>query len=206
MQHSEAIQQIATFWPTESPFRSRDASDVIRRIENEFGRSLTDHVKLYLEEGCPAESVLLETVGNPIELYSTAQLGPRQIGYSHTISGEVIEGWSTSWLLVADEGADPFVIDLDPDAGAKVSRALHGMGDWEFHPEADSMGQFVLCAAAIHHALTAWGVDVITDDQNGFRLADKPAKWLFPRMKEWAGPYYGNWCSIFDNHLANQAE
>lgn len=129
-----------------------------------------------------------------------AELGARHIGYTHTVSGDIIEGWRDSWFLIADEGADPFVIDLDSTPGANVSRALHGMGDWEFHSEADSPGHFVLCAAAIHHALTAWGLDVITDDESGFRLADEPAAWLFPRMKKWAGRYYEDWCSIFDNH------
>ncbi|RYD47143.1 MAG: hypothetical protein EOP85_06040 [Verrucomicrobiaceae bacterium] len=199
MTHLEALREISTFWPGASPFESWDTSEEIRRLEAEFGRKLSAGVRLYLENGCPRESVLLETVGNPIEIYPASRLGARQPGYSHDSSDAPLPDWDAAWFLIADEGADPIAFDLnEPDS--PVNRASHGMGEWSFGRFSDSAGQFLLCAAAVHHALTAWGPEPITDDENGFRLKDEPAKWLFPRMKKWAGQSYDEWCSIFDNH------
>jgi hypothetical protein len=58
----------------------------------------------------------------------------------------------------------------------------------------------LLCAAAVQHALRHLGGDKPTrDDEHGFRLMPAAAVWLFPRLRGWAGPYYGEWCAAFDN-------
>ena len=101
--------------------------------------------------------------------------------------------------LFADEGADPIIIDLSAGHSA-VFRAIHGFGTWEFDVVADSIGQFLLCCAALHHAMTHWGIEAIVDDENGFNLAEEPAQWLFPKMKDWAGVHDSTWCSVFDNY------
>src|SRR5262249_39225635 len=152
----------------------------------------------YIRDIIPRHDFSLETVGNPLEIYGVGRLGTKQEGYSYNPrSQKSIEDWSDKWFLFADEGADPVIIDR-VDNPYCVQRAAHGMGDWTFEPIADSIAQFLLCSAATHHALTHWGYDVILDDRNGFNLAAEPAKWLFPKMRLWAGSYYEDWCSIFN--------
>jgi hypothetical protein len=91
------------------------------------------------------------------------------------------------------------LLDLD-DPEMDVQKLWHGEGDWETGSMvADSLGQFLLCSAALHHAFTAFEEERIIDDARGFNLAPQAAAWLFPRMKTWVGPHYGAWCSVFDN-------
>ncbi|MBE1188267.1 hypothetical protein IH740_25570, partial [Escherichia coli] len=53
----------------------------------------------------------LESAGNPFFLPSLARLWQRQAGYRwHGISGERLSGWQDDWLVVADQGADPFIL------------------------------------------------------------------------------------------------
>ena len=85
------------------------------------------------------------------------------------------------------------VLDLGQPA-AGIQKLLHGAGSWdEGHPVADTLGQFLLCSAALHHALHAFEDEPILDDAQGFNLAPQAAAWLFPRLKAWAGPHYGAW-------------
>lgn len=200
MTHSEAKNEIQTFWPDPYPFIGCKEESEIHRIENEIGSDLPESIRTYIVEACPTNSVLLKSVGNPIDIYSSSMLGGRHLGYTHTDDGAVLSEWLSSWFLIADEGGDPLIIDMKTKASRLVCRAMHGAGEWNFHPEADTVGQFLLCASAVHHALTYWGRDVITDNASGFCLCDEPAKWLFPRMRDWAGVYYEDWCSVFDNH------
>ena len=201
MEIAEAIKQIQSFLDIPSLQVATGAGkEVKKRIENEFGSPLPKALLEYIEFSSPKEDIHFETVGNPMTIYSFSRLGYSQDGFSYnTVTNEKIEDWHCDWFLFADEGADPVIIDLSQKK-PRIMQAAHGMGEWDFSPIADSIGQFLLCQAAIHYAMTNWGSDCIIDDENGFNLAQGPSEWLFPRMKEWAGKYYSDWCSVFENH------
>lgn len=108
-------------------------------------------------------------------------------------------------MLIGDEGADPIIIDLSAAQNAsgncQVLQAMHGAGDWDFAPIADSLPQFLLLLSAQEHTWATYGNDddMIIDDEKGFNLSPLPAAWLFPFMHKYAGEYYSEWTRGFDN-------
>lgn len=193
------MAEIGQFWPGGRPFVFGHGQ-AAAELAAGFGRPLPDELRHYLDVVAPAADVDFETVGNPLTLYGLSRLGPQQPGYSfNPLSQTPIPGWNPAHFLLADEGADPVLLDLDQPA-LGVLRLQHGTGQWAAGETlADSLGQFILCAAALHHALTAFEDEAIIDDERGFNLAPRAAAWLFPRMRRWAGPYYDAWCSVFAN-------
>lgn len=203
MKIEDYLAEIKTFWnPKEDfPFGVEKNNDLVSKLENEFSRNFPESLKDYLFNFAPKERFYFNSVGNPIEIYGVNQLKFRQDGYNYnSVTNQEIEDWNSNYFILADEGADPIIIDLEEDSGT-VCRFLHGQGDWETGETlADNIGQFLLCSALQHHALTNFTEDdPIIDDENGFNLIAESAQWYFPKMKKWAGNYYEEWCSIFDN-------
>ncbi len=199
MTFDQAFAEIRRFWPGETPFEFGHGA-AAQRLAAEFDRAFPAELVMYLDAVAPAQEVAFDTVGNPLCLYGLDRLGRRQPGYSwNPVTNAPIEDWPAGFFLLGDEGADPVLLDLDrPELG--IQKMWHGAGNWKTgETVADTLGQLLLCAAALHHALTAFGEDVIIDDERGFNLAPRAAAWLFPRMKTWAGPHYGAWCAVFDN-------
>ena len=65
--------------------------------------------RFYREVG-PVD-VFIESFGNGFSLPSLARLWPRQAGYRwHALTGEPIADWQDDWLVVADQGGDPFIL------------------------------------------------------------------------------------------------
>jgi cell wall assembly regulator SMI1 len=206
MTFDDAIEQIRTFWLAEPPpFAGGDAREVTR-LEREFGRTLPAEVADYVRRYAPFERLSLETAGNPIDLYGAAELGRRVDGYNwNPLTRESLEGWSDTWLLLGDEGADPIVVDLaKAEAGSgrcAVLQAAHGEGEWNFAEVASSIPEFLVLAAAQHHALTAFGtrLDAIVDDERGFNLNEAAAAWYFPFVRRIAPAIWEDWLYVFDN-------
>jgi hypothetical protein len=194
-----AFAEIQQFWPGGLPF-AFGRGGAAARLSAEFGRPLPPDLVMYLDAVAPAEDVEFATIGNPLQLYGLARLGPQQLGYSfNPVTQKPLPGWNPAFFLLADEGADPVVLDLGQPA-AGIQKLLHGAGSWdEGGTVADTLGQFLLCSAAQHHALTAFEDEPFVDDARGFNLAPRAAAWLFPRLKVWAGPHYGAWSGVFDN-------
>ena len=195
----EAFAEIRQFWPGGQPFAFGHGA-AAGRLAAEFGRVLPTELVAYLDTVAPAEDVDFKTVGNPLRLYGLGSFGVRQPGYNwNPVTQEPIADWPASFFLIGDEGADPVLLDLDqPERG--IQKLWHGEGDWKTGATvADTLGQFILCSAALHHALTAFEQPCILDDERGFNLAPQAAAWLFPRLKNWAGPHYAAWGSSFDN-------
>jgi len=194
-----AFAEMQQFWPTGLPFAFGYGRAAVR-LSAAFGRPFPPDLVTYLDKIAPAEDVEFVTVGNPLQLYGLARLGPQQPGYSfNPVTQTPLPDWNPAFFLLADEGADPVVFDLgQPTAG--IRKLLHGAGSWdEGAAVADTLGQFLLCSAALHHALQAFEDDPFIDDAQGFQLAPRAAAWLFPRLQAWAGPHYGAWCAAFDN-------
>ncbi|HEX8326667.1 MAG TPA: hypothetical protein VF629_03940 [Hymenobacter sp.] len=199
MTFNEAFIEIRQFWPGGAPFAFGHGASA-RRLAAEFNRELPAELVTYLDTIAPVEEVDFSTVGNPFYLYGLDRLGVRQPGYNwNPVTNTPITDWPAGFFLLGDEGADPVLLDLDqPERG--IQKLWHGEGDWETGDIlAATLGQFLLCCAALHHALTGFEEEPVIDDERGFNLAPQAAAWLFPRMKTWAGPYYAAWCSSFDN-------
>lgn len=199
MTFDEAFAEIRQFWPGGQPFAFGHGA-AAGRLAAEFGRELPAELVTYLDTVAPVADVDFWTVGNPFYLYGLGRLGTHQDGYSwNSVTSTAIEDWSAGFFLLGDEGGDPVLLDLDhPELG--IRKLWHGQDDWETGDTlADTIGQLLLCSAALHHALTAFEEERIIDDERGFNLAPQAAAWLFPRLKIWAGPYYQAWCEPFDN-------
>jgi hypothetical protein len=203
MQLQQALGLIQEFWQEPVwPFQPAPTAEAeLARLQQEFPAPLPPALVEYLRQAAPMTWVSFAAVGNPIDVYGFEQLGLQQDGYNfNSVTQQSLTDWPDHWFMIANEGGDPIVVDLQAADGA-VIRFEHGAGSWEDRAVlADSIGQFLLCAAAIQHALLhLGGDDPITDDENGFQLVPSAAAWLFPRMREWAGPYYNEWCAPFDN-------
>ncbi|GAA4056235.1 hypothetical protein GCM10022409_49410 [Hymenobacter glaciei] len=199
----EALRLIQTFWQEPVwPFQPAPTAETeLARLRQEFREPLPPALEEYLRQAAPAEAVMLATVGNPFDVYSLAQMGRFQDGYTfNSVTQQPLNDWPAHWFMFANEGGDPVIVDLQAANGA-VIQLRHGAGNWETSAAiAGSIGQFLLCGAALQHALhELGGDDPIIDDENGFQLVPEAAAWLFPHMREWAGPYYEEWCSAFDN-------
>ena len=194
-----AFAEIQQFWPGGLPF-AFGRGGAAGRLSAEFGRPLPPDLVMYLNAVAPTQEVEFATVGNPLQLYGLGRLGPQQPSYSfNPVTQKPLPDWNPAFFLLADEGADPVMLDLDQPA-AGIQKLLHGAGSWETGDTvADTLGQFLLCSAALHHALTAFEDEPLVEDARGFNLAPQAAAWLLPRLKTWAGPHYGAWSVVFDN-------
>ncbi|WP_019946821.1 SMI1/KNR4 family protein [Hymenobacter aerophilus] len=194
-----ALAEIGQLWPGKHPFGFGHGG-AAARLGAEFNQPLPPDLVDYLNRVAPAEDVYFDTVGNPLELYGLPRLGAHQDGYSwNSVAQQPIPDWNPDFFLLGDEGADPVLLDLG-HSEAGIQRLRHGAGDWQTGDTmADTLGQFLLCAAARHHALNAFEADPFVDDDKGFSLAPRAAEWLFPRLRRWAGPHYAAWVEDFDN-------
>ena len=108
-------------------------------------------VERFYQEVGPA-NVTVEAHGNPYFLPSLADLWQFQAGYRwNGLSGEPIEDWVDDWLVVADEGGDPFIFVRSSGA---VLHAYHGEGEWdagEMFPDLNTMAACLAQIGAIVH-------------------------------------------------------
>ena len=202
----EAIYTIREFWVEPNfPSGTFNYEVEVERLMKEFGRVLPKNLITYLAIGAPREDFYFTTVGNPMRLYGYSNMKLLQNGYNYNpVSDAPIEGnWEDNWFMIGDQGADPVIIDLD--APERIKKLWHGSGSWQSGEYiADSIGQFLLCSAALHFALHNFedfseDGEVIMDDENGFCLIPEAANWFFPKLKNWAGKYYDAWTEDFDN-------
>ena len=95
-------------------------------------------VQYYRELG--ASKVNIENYGNSIFLPSLSGLWDYQAGYRyHPETKERFEGWDDDWLVIADQGADPFIYSRQ---SGEILHDRHGGGVWEpseFFPDLPKM-------------------------------------------------------------------
>jgi hypothetical protein len=199
---NDSLNLISTFYKKDILLGKSGDTDKALSLEMEKGIALPSELKDYIDNVAPLSGLYFDSVGNPIEIYSRTRLSWVMDGYNfNPVTKEPIHSWNGSWFIIADEGADPVIVNLDEKTNhSSVYKAMHGAGAWDFHPIADSIGQFLVCSAAIDHALNGFDLEeVIIDDENGFNLANQPAEWLFPFIQRYAPKYYDEWVSVFDN-------
>ncbi|MFT7371541.1 MAG: hypothetical protein ACI9T9_000217 [Oleiphilaceae bacterium] len=194
----QALELIEAFSPQTA---LREHNNAQRRLvlEQEKSCSFPPELKAYIDAICPKESVAFQGVGNPIVLCASSELSWRMEGYNvNPETNEAINSWHDDWFLIAHEGGEPIIVKLDDQNNRSiVYSAMHGDAAWDFFPIADSIGQFLVCTAALEHAMNFPGLEEPLDDN--FNLLGEAAQWLFPLLRHYAGPYYEEWASVFEN-------
>lgn len=67
--------------------------------------------------------------GNPVCIPPLSKLEALQAGYAwSTHPDDTLDGWNPNWLVIAEQGGDPFIYD---QATGQVLFALHGAGAWK---------------------------------------------------------------------------
>lgn len=178
-----------------------DGTAVSDALESEKSITFPTELKAYIDKVCPQNKLSFEGVGYPVDIISKRDISWKMPGFNvNAVTGKEISSWNESWFLIANEGGEPIIVKLDEQGSSSVVySALQGEGPWDFCPIADSIGQFLFCAAAVEHALNFPGVVEPLDDD--FNLAPEAAQWLFPLIKKHANAYYDEWLSVFENYL-----
>jgi hypothetical protein len=81
-----------------------------------------------------------------LHIYAAKELIKGQLGYSYNpLKKEIITDWPEDYVVIADDGADPYVLDLSKSDGidAPVLFAYHGEGAWDFSEHSDSFTKFI---------------------------------------------------------------
>ena len=92
-------------------------------------------VSFYAEVGACGEDgphgpagLTIPTLGNPFWVPPLCRLWELQAGYRwNSRSGERIADWRDEWLVVADQGGDPFILDR---TSGSILHDRHGGGAW----------------------------------------------------------------------------
>jgi len=83
---------------------------------------------------------------NWLHIYGFSELVKNQLGYSfNPETNKPIEDWPKDYVVIADDGADPYVLDLSKSDGkdSPVLFAYHGEGDWNFQLFSSSFEEFL---------------------------------------------------------------
>ena len=145
-----ALAEIRAFWP-DAPLAGA-SNDEVRRVASELNTELPAEMVEYLTTTAPVHDLILRMEGNPLRLWGVGGLGRRQDGYSYNpLLQEEITEWDRNLLVVADQGAAPYVVRVSgsQDAPLQVSTAPHGAGEWRFEP-VGSLATFLVLSTAKH--------------------------------------------------------
>ena len=83
---------------------------------------------------------------NDLQLYGVDDLVSGQLGYSiNSVTNQQIEDWPTHMVVVANDGGDPYTLDLSraTESDAPICKAPHGSGSWKFKEVAPSFIVFL---------------------------------------------------------------
>lgn len=170
-------------------------------LEQQKAISLPQELKLYIEQVCAEKNMTINGVGHPIEFLSVEQLSWKMAGFNFdSVKQKNIAGWQDNWFLIANEGGEPVIVKLDNmHELSPVYSAMKTSDGWDFAQVADSIGQYLVCAKAIEHAMNFPDVDEPLDED--FNLVPLAANWLFPFLKTHAANHFDEWASVFENYL-----
>ncbi len=99
---------------------------------------------------------------SPVASSQDNQVYVRQAGYRwHGISGERLSGWQDDWLVVADQGADPFILET---GSGRILFDLHGGRGWDPAPCFDDLWQMAASLACFGEVWSGAGEDILLDD------------------------------------------
>lgn len=90
------------------------------------------------------------------------KLWDRQAGYRWDASnGERVPEWRDHWLVIADQNADPFILDT---RSGQVLYAMHGTGKWDADELAPDLPTFAAAAATVGLVCLEADEDLRNDD------------------------------------------
>jgi hypothetical protein len=90
--------------------------------------------------------VTVRAPGNPYFFPNLAGLWKFQAGYRWDGNNEPIDDWKDEWLVVADEGGDPFILDR---RSGVVLHAYHGEGTWDAREMFPDLNTMAACLAQL---------------------------------------------------------
>jgi hypothetical protein len=79
-----------------------------------------------------------------LTIYGSGQLANHQVGYRWLSEDRrtTAKGWNYDWVVIGDCGGDAIIAEMS-NVNIPVFYALHGMGEWQPHQLASSLGVFV---------------------------------------------------------------
>jgi len=109
-------------------------------------------------------NITIKAHGNPYFLPCLADLWRFQAGYRwNGLSGEPIEDWNDDWLVVADEGGDPFIFER---TSTVVLHAYHGQGVWDAGEIFPDLNTMAACLAQIGAIVSEAGDRYLSEDRS----------------------------------------
>ncbi len=100
--------------------------------------------------------------GNDYFLPSLANLWAHQRGYrTHGHTGARLPDWDEDWLVVGDEGGDPFIFSREH---GNVLRAFHGEGSWQPELLFRDLAETVTTLAVLGETVTMAGGSLTDED------------------------------------------
>ncbi len=108
------------------------------------------------------DDVSIRGYGNGYYLPGLANLWTYQTGYrTHGHTGERIPDWQEDWLVVGDEGADPFIFSRERGT---VLPAYHGEGHWQPQELFHDLAEMVTTLAILGEIVTLAGKSLTDKD------------------------------------------
>lgn len=119
-------------------------NDLVRITEK---WTLPEVYALFLRNFSPLDVMIDgDNIEQGLYLYGAQELMERQFGYSlNPVTNQVIHDWPPHLLVIADDGGDPYCLDLSmiSDGDAPILYSRHGMGRWEFEKVTGSFMDFL---------------------------------------------------------------
>ncbi len=108
--------------------------------------------------------VSIPTVGNPFDLPPLARLWDLQAGYRwHGVTKQRLEDWDDDWLVIADQGADPFIFHRQT---GEILFAQHGGGAWNPSAIFTDVVTMTACLATVGSVHNEAEDDLWTEDES----------------------------------------
>lgn len=108
--------------------------------------SLPPTVEVFYQDVGPA-NITINANGNAYFLPRLTDLWKFQRGYRYNaLTGKPIEDWISDWLVIADQGGDPFILDL---ASGNVLYACHDDEEWRTVTLFSDLNTMAACLAQI---------------------------------------------------------
>ena len=124
---------------------------------------LPDEVVRFYREVGPVDLTVPGTA-NSFFFPSLRNLWSHQAGYRWDgNTGEEVLDWSRDWLVIADEGADPFIFNL---ADRRVLWAMHGTSSWDAGEVYEDLFTMAACIGTLGRVIEEAGLDLFDDECN----------------------------------------
>jgi hypothetical protein len=134
---------------------------------------LPSSIAQFFREVGPSD-ITIESYGNPFFLPRLAALWDFQKGYRwNGLTGERIADWNDDWLVVADQGGDPFIFSC---TSGKVLYAQHGTGALEPTELFSDLNTMAACLGQLGAVVVSAG-ESFTDDDCLIRPEHRERAW-----------------------------